>query len=165
MKVIFSLIFFSLFLLSETLNEQIHALEDATPQERVALMNHIKEQLISMNEEKRMQTLGALRAKLQAKNEENHLEAHEMNCESHSKDDKNHQESSHSEMHGEMMQGMMQAHGDNFGQMNEQQRYHQRMMEQEGNNQEMMEQQGDNQGAREQQGGNQEQNNNSRMPR
>jgi len=92
MRVIFSLIFLSLLLLSETINEQIHALETATPQERVELMNHIKEQLISMNEEKRMQTLGALRAKLQAKQNENHIEAHEMGAEHHSGESKNHEE-------------------------------------------------------------------------
>ena len=64
MRVIFSLIFLSLFLCSQTINEQIHALEDSTPKERVDLMNSIKEQLVSMNEEKRMQIIETLREKL-----------------------------------------------------------------------------------------------------
>ena len=121
MRVIFSLIFLSLFLLSETINEQIHALEIATPQERVALMNHIKKQLISMNEEKRMQTLGALRAKLQAKNEENHSEAHEMNSESHSKDNKKHQKN----LQYKIKMRMMEHQEKNFHHINEQHQYEQ----------------------------------------
>jgi hypothetical protein len=70
MRVIFILIFFSLFLCSQTINEQIHALDKATPTERVALMNSIKEQLISMNTERRMKTIASLQAKLQHKSEE-----------------------------------------------------------------------------------------------
>ena len=69
MRVIFILIFFSLFLWSQTINEQIHALDKATPKERVALMNSIKEQLISMHTEKRMKTIETLQEKLQHKNE------------------------------------------------------------------------------------------------
>ncbi len=65
MRMFCSLIFLSLFLYSENINEQIHALQNATPKERVELMNSIKEQLISMNEEKRIQTLETLRDKLQ----------------------------------------------------------------------------------------------------
>jgi len=103
MRLIFSLIFLSLSLLSETINEQIHALETATPQERVELMNHIKEQLISMNEENRIQTLETLRANIQTKHEENYSDNHEMIGEKNSKENINHQMSPHFEMHEEMM--------------------------------------------------------------
>ncbi len=72
MRIFCSLIFLSLFLYSENINEQIHALQNATPQERVKLMNSIKEQLISMNEEKRIQTLETLRDKLQHNSEVRH---------------------------------------------------------------------------------------------
>ncbi len=77
MRIFCSLIFLSLFLYSENINEQIHALQNATPQERVELMNSIKEQLISMNEEKRIQTLETLRDKLQHNSEAKH-EEHEV---------------------------------------------------------------------------------------
>lgn len=72
MRMFCSLIFLSLFLYSENINEQIHALQNATPQERVELMNSIKEQLISMNEEKRIETLETLRNKLQHNCEAKH---------------------------------------------------------------------------------------------
>lgn len=75
MKIIFSLICMSGFLLSATINEQIHALEDASPQERVALMNHIKEQLIEMNHEERMNTITALQEKLHANNGHDTIES------------------------------------------------------------------------------------------
>lgn len=67
MKIHFLLIFVSLFLWSQSFNAQIHALEKATPKERVALMNHIKKQLITMNQKERMKTLKALKAKLHSK--------------------------------------------------------------------------------------------------
>jgi hypothetical protein len=76
MRVIFILIFFSLLVWSQTINEQIHALDKATPKERVALMNSIKEQLISMNTERRMKTIASLQSKLQHKSE-NKEEGHE----------------------------------------------------------------------------------------
>ncbi len=75
MKIIFSLICISIFLLSATINEQIHALEDASPKERVALMNHIKEQLIEMNHEERMNTITALQEKLHANNGHDTIES------------------------------------------------------------------------------------------
>jgi hypothetical protein len=65
--MLFLWMFLPLLLSAETINEQIHALQNATPQERVELMNSIKEQLISMNENKRMATLASLREKLQQK--------------------------------------------------------------------------------------------------
>ena len=67
MKIFFSLIITTVLIFSQTINEQIHALENASPQKRVELMNHIKEQLISMNHEKRMKTIANLQKKLQAK--------------------------------------------------------------------------------------------------
>jgi len=161
MRIVFLLIFSSLLLLSETINEQIHALETATPQERVELMNHIKEQLISMNEENRMQTLSKLRAKLQDKHEESHLETSQTYC----KDNKNHQKGLHLKMH----EGMMQSHEDNFRQMNERHQY----LRQNNNNRERMEEQNRNEERREEQNrdereveyeGNNQEHNNGREP-
>jgi septal ring factor EnvC (AmiA/AmiB activator) len=65
MRIFSLLILINTLLFSQTINEQIHALEDASPEKRVELMNHIKEQLITMNQEERMKTLNTLRAKLQ----------------------------------------------------------------------------------------------------
>jgi len=153
MRIVFLLIFSSLLLLSETINEQIHALETATPQERVELMNHIKEQLISMNEENRMKTLSKLRAKLQDKHEESHVEISQTYC----KDNKNHQKGLHLKMH----QGMMQSHEDNVRQMNEQHQH----LRQNNNNRERMEEENRNGERRvEHEGNNQEQSNNGREP-
>ncbi len=67
MKIFFSLIVITVLLFSQTINEQIHALEEASPEKRVELMNSIKRQLISMNQEKRMKTIGDLQKKLQVK--------------------------------------------------------------------------------------------------
>lgn len=66
MKIIFSWIVISILLFADTINEQIHALENASPTQRVALMNQIKSQLVSMNEKKRKNTLSKLRKKLHA---------------------------------------------------------------------------------------------------
>ncbi|CAA6826037.1 MAG: Unknown protein [uncultured Sulfurovum sp.] len=49
---------------TQTINEQIKSLEYVTPTERVALMNQIKEQLIEMNQNERMNTIEKLRAKM-----------------------------------------------------------------------------------------------------
>ena len=70
MKLFISLFIITNILFSQTINEQIHALEKASPQERVKLMNNIKKELMNMNEEKRMSTISSLREKLQAKHEE-----------------------------------------------------------------------------------------------
>ena len=71
MKIIFSLIITTVLLFSITINEQIHALEKASPQKRVELMNHIKEQLISMNQEERMKAIGTLQEKIQGNHNKN----------------------------------------------------------------------------------------------
>ncbi len=101
MRVIFILIFFSLFLWSQTINEQLHALDKATPKERVALMNSIKEQLVRMNTERRMKTIETLQDKLQHKNahQEN---AHQEELPEHNNieiDDKNEAHSDIKESH------------------------------------------------------------------
>ena len=75
MRISILLFIITNILSSQTINEQIHALEKASPQERVKLMNNIKRELISMNEEKRMSTISSLREKLQARHEET---THEM---------------------------------------------------------------------------------------
>ena len=69
MKLLFRLIIITAFLFSQTINEQLEELENASPKRRVELMNHIKQQLILMNEAKRMQTIRKMRAKLQPQNQ------------------------------------------------------------------------------------------------
>jgi uncharacterized membrane protein YukC len=49
---------------TQSLDEQIKSLESVTPKERVELMNKIKEQLIEMNQNERMNTIEKLRAKM-----------------------------------------------------------------------------------------------------
>ncbi len=94
MQVIVSLIFLSLLLWSQTINEQIHALEKATPQERVELMNSIKKQLVSMNAQKRMETIEALRAKIENTEEE---PKNELNHRDEERIEEHDEEESHSE--------------------------------------------------------------------
>jgi len=64
MKIIFLFLFLSLSIYAQTINAQIHALEHASPKERVSLMNSIKKKLVMMNEDERVQTLGVLKARL-----------------------------------------------------------------------------------------------------
>ena len=109
MRIFFSLTLLSLFLYSETINEQIHALEDATPKERVRLMNSIKEQLVSMNEEKRMQTIETLREKIEHTSDvehkmieiDNHEEIVEHVESSHIQDELHQHEQHHEYSHPE----------------------------------------------------------------
>ena len=109
MRIFFSLTLLSLFLYSETINEQIHALEDATPKERVSLMNSIKEQLVSMNEDKRMQTIETLREKIEHTSDvehkmievDNHEEVVEHVESSHIQDELHQHEQHHEESHPE----------------------------------------------------------------
>jgi len=65
MRLFLQFIILTLFCSSQTINEQLKELEHAPPKQRVELMNHIKEQLILMNQEQRVQTINKLRAKLQ----------------------------------------------------------------------------------------------------
>lgn len=62
----------------ESINEQIKSLEQATPQERVEVMNHIKEQLIEMNQNERMNTIAKLREKLHPHEKEKGIEESEQ---------------------------------------------------------------------------------------
>jgi hypothetical protein len=67
---------------SQSINEQIQALEEATPEKRVELMNHIKEQLIIMNQDERMETIDLLKSQLHNENgvaEERHQELSQNN--------------------------------------------------------------------------------------
>ncbi len=57
MRLLFRLIILTILGFSQTINEQLKELENASPQRRVDLMNHIKEQLILMNQQERMQTI------------------------------------------------------------------------------------------------------------
>lgn len=64
MRLLFIIMLSISISIAEDINEQIKSLEEATPQERVELMNHIKEQLIEMNQNERMNTIEKLRSKL-----------------------------------------------------------------------------------------------------
>jgi len=65
MRLFLQFIIMTLLCSSQSINEQIKELEHAPPKQRVELMNHIKEQLILMNQEQRVETISKLRAKLQ----------------------------------------------------------------------------------------------------
>ncbi len=65
MRLFLQFIIMTLLCSSQSINEQLKELEHAPPKQRVKLMNHIKEQLILMNQEQRTQTINKLRAKLQ----------------------------------------------------------------------------------------------------
>jgi len=51
-----------------TMDQQITAMQQATPQERVKLMNQFKQQLASMNAEERSKSITQLREKMQQQN-------------------------------------------------------------------------------------------------
>ncbi len=68
MKIIYSVLIVCSLLNSQSINEQIQALEEATPEKRVELMNRIKEQLIIMNQDERMETIGLLKSQLHNEN-------------------------------------------------------------------------------------------------
>ncbi len=65
MRLLFILSILTILGFSQTINEQLKELENASPKRRVDLMNHIKEQLILMNQQERMETIHKLRTKLQ----------------------------------------------------------------------------------------------------
>ena len=65
MRLLFQLIILTILGFSQNINEELKELSSATPEKRVELMNHIKEQLIIMNQQERIETIAKLRAKLQ----------------------------------------------------------------------------------------------------
>jgi len=65
MRLFLQFIIMTLLCSAQNINEQLKELEHASPQKRVELMNHIKEQLILMNQKQRVETINKLRAKLQ----------------------------------------------------------------------------------------------------
>jgi hypothetical protein len=81
-------------LLSQSINEQIQALEEATPEKRVELMNHIKEQLIIMNQEERMDTIHLLKTQLHNENEVKE-ETHQEFSQSHLDEEELHEHQLH----------------------------------------------------------------------
>jgi len=98
-KVIISLIILSILSLSQTISEQIHALENANIQERVTIMNSIKKQLISMNQEKRLEALKSLRMKLKSKENNTHENATiETKVEAQHEEEKSHTSKPHPKM-------------------------------------------------------------------
>lgn len=64
MKIAIILIVSISIAFTQSLDEQIKSLESVSPKERVELMNKIKEQLIEMNQDERMNTIEKLRAKV-----------------------------------------------------------------------------------------------------
>jgi len=70
MRLFLQFIIMTLLCSAQNINEQLKELEHASPQKRVEIMNHIKEQLILMNQEQRVETINKLRAKLQPHREE-----------------------------------------------------------------------------------------------
>jgi len=110
MKVIFLLIFVLLPICAKTINMQIHALEHATPEERVSLMNSIKQKLVMMHENERVQTLGVLKARLhQVSGEEHNYNQRKENVGSHLQHD------SHEMMHQDMKGSHTLHHNINAG--------------------------------------------------
>jgi len=65
MRIVFTFLIFCTILFSQTINEQIRALQDISPRKRVEMMNNIKKQLIQMNQKQRNKTISDLRKKLQ----------------------------------------------------------------------------------------------------
>lgn len=63
-------VMFSVSLLygTDSINEQIQAMQKASVQERTELMNKLKIQIASMNEEERADAISALRAEIGGKN-------------------------------------------------------------------------------------------------
>ncbi len=112
MKTFFSLIVTTGLLLSQTINEQIYALEDASPEMRVELMNSIKQQLMSMNQERRMKTIGILQKRLQVKPSQQEQEHHHLVESQH---EHNHKATRglHLKQHEVQEQMMHRSHGEN----------------------------------------------------
>ena len=112
MKIFFSLIVTTGLLLSQTINEQIYALEDASPEMRVELMNSIKQQLMSMNQERRMKTIGILQKKLQVKHSPiSSVNSHTLENRNEHKDESTH--NSHLEQHEIQEHMRNRSHGEN----------------------------------------------------
>jgi len=65
MQLLFRLLLFTILGFSQTLNEQIQELQHASKARRVELMNHIKKQLILMNQKERLETIIKLKRRLQ----------------------------------------------------------------------------------------------------
>lgn len=63
MRVLWVLCWMSILGFSQSLDEQLSRLEEMNPSERVALMNQIKEELMEMNQEERLESIEKLRAK------------------------------------------------------------------------------------------------------
>lgn len=60
---------------AESINEQIDKIRNAPPRERVEMMNRLKLQIATMNEEERSKTLEALRANGSMRQLRQHLES------------------------------------------------------------------------------------------
>jgi len=108
MKIIFLSVFLSLFIYAQNINTQIHALKHATPKERVALMNSIKQKLVMMNEDERVQTLSVLKARIHRERGEEHNDnQHNENISSHP------QHNNHEMMHQSTEGAHMLHHNNN----------------------------------------------------
>lgn len=66
-KGLITIVLSTLLLKADTINEQIEAIQKATPQERVELMNALKKRLASMNEEERANAINTLQTEIGGK--------------------------------------------------------------------------------------------------
>jgi hypothetical protein len=86
-----------------SIDQQIAAMQKASPQERVKLMNQFKQQLASMNAEERAKSIGHLRQKMQGEHSGKHADT-----EMHNEAQRNQMQQSE---HLQRMEQMQQRHG------------------------------------------------------
>jgi hypothetical protein len=83
MKILYIILLTFSSLFSQTIDEKIQKLEEATPQKRVELMNQIKEQLVLMNQHERMNTIHLLKAQFHNENRLENDSSHQVSSENH----------------------------------------------------------------------------------
>jgi hypothetical protein len=66
-KGLIAILLSTILLSADTINEQIEAIQKATPQERAELMNALKKKLASMNEEERANAINTLQTEIGGK--------------------------------------------------------------------------------------------------
>lgn len=69
-----TLLFFVVCGHAEDIGVQIEAIREAPPKERVEMMNRLKTQIAAMNEEQRVQALGALQGTMLQGKDKNHAQ-------------------------------------------------------------------------------------------
>ena len=95
---------------SISIDQQIAAMQKATPQERVKLMNQFKQQLATMNAQERAQSITQLQKQMKAQNNQNnqHLQGEQMQSEAQ------HQQMQQSEQMQRMEQMQQRHSGDQY---------------------------------------------------